>query len=117
MRGVGGCGGGARVACEVCARRAQGLQPGCSRLAAALQPGCSLMAVHLLFDDLRVGEGLRLEAELEPLPRQLVHTAPVGSELLRVRVGVRVGVALARTGRREGRVKRLGLGFGLGLAS
>jgi len=49
--------------------------------------------MHLLFDDLRVREGLHLEAELEPLPRQLVHTAPVGSELLRVRVRVRAGVA------------------------
>ena len=28
------------------------------------------MAMHLLFDDLRVGEGLRLEAELEPLRRE-----------------------------------------------
>ena len=51
------------------------------------------MAMHLRIDDLRVREGLRLEAELEPLSRQRVHTAPMGSELLRVRVRVRVGVA------------------------
>ena len=93
--------------CEAGSRGvAAGLQPGCSRVAAGLQPGCSrvaaYMAMHLLVDDLRVREGLRLEAELEPLPRQLVHTAPVGSELLRVRVRVRVGVARLARGGGEG---------------
>jgi len=39
-----------------------------------------LIELALLVDELRVGEGLRLEAELEAA-RQLRHPAPVGSEL------------------------------------